>query len=254
MTVFEYVVTSPLDQLKHGAREHAVLATEHRQVFSRCLLRDDWTCHRCKTRLPGFMELDHVKSHDIHQEQNLRTICQFCHNLRHPLWAALRGRIRAFWSPATGQDSINRIAWSVLSAERCGHKMPDVQAAMHGFLEAIRHRELLLSDIIGSTHSEALFEAMLVSSRYMSSECSRHVARGLDQYIRFWPLAAERILEQPSRSSSTFSSWQGNRFVDMTGVLLENLPSKVEDPGLLREVYRLAMKRSGTGEIPAVEQ
>ena len=87
---FGEIVRTDLSILGMGARAHSELASNNPKAISECLARDDWTCCICRTRIPGFMEVDHVQSHGPCQADQLRTICQFCHNLRHPLWAALR--------------------------------------------------------------------------------------------------------------------------------------------------------------------
>ena len=163
---FGEIVRTDLSILGMGARAHSELASNNPKAISECLARDDWTCCICRTRIPGFMEVDHVQSHGPCQADQLRTICQFCHNLRHPLWAALRGRFRIFWAPGLEQLWINRIAWHVLFASRSrsdGEIDSDLNAAAQQIFNDVSRRETVLADILGGSDALGFWEALFTA-------------------------------------------------------------------------------------------
>lgn len=245
MAVFEYLVTTPLEWLRLGARDHAFIATQFNSEFAQCLARDKWTCHCCGTWLPGFMEVDHVGNHDWNHLEDIRAICQFCHNLRHPVWAALRGRFRAFWSSGIDQVSINRMAWSALSAEPLCRTIPDNHHALHRLQVSIERRELHLSNVMGSARPDAMFEALLIACQHVGPERVVGTARVLDQCVRFWPVAAERLMHGSARTAASLSTWQDTGFVDVTEEFLDSLSDKVSSPQSMRQAFMFAEGLSG---------
>ncbi len=241
MGVFTSLLTTPIDRLNLGARAHARLAAVGQEGFAACLARDDWRCRICGVRLPDFMEVEHVASHHDHTVANLSCMCQFCHNLRHPLWAASRGKFRLFWSSGTDQHLIHAIAWSVLLAGPLAHRMPEIQHAIERFLQAVEHREMQLRSLLGSTHPEGMCEAVYFANRHHGPKHGRTVAQRLDRHVRFWPVAANRALGGTARDAAHLSVWDGDGFRDRSDDLLEALRSTTSDLEPLRLACRQAL-------------
>jgi len=240
MGVFTSLLSTPIDRLNLGARAHAILAAEGWTGFAHCLARDNWRCQICGVRLPGYMEVEHVASHHDHAVSNLRCICQFCHNLRHPLWAANRGKFRPFWSSGTDQRLIHAIAWSVLMAGSFPEKMAEIHRAVEQFLMAIKRREMQLLSLLGSTHPEGMFESVFFTTRQYGPDYGRTVARQMDRHVRFWPTAANRSLGGTKRDAAQLSAWDGDGFQDRSGDLLDDMRAGTNDLDGLRRACQQA--------------
>ena len=211
----------PADVASLGARAHSILAREQAAGMRECFRRDDWTCHRCGFRFAGFMEIDHTVSHDAGETGGLRTICQFCHNLRHPVWSDLRGRLRMIWAPSLPQEGLNRMAWLVMlaSEDRHGncidHELAD---AAREIVAATRRRESIVASILGTSHPGGLFEALFAVKQLCAPGRRMAAIERIGRFVRFWPVAADRIHARPAEPSSSFSRWDRNRFTDISGI------------------------------------
>ena len=219
--MLDELLRMPADLASLGARMHSILAREQGGDMKECFRRDDWTCHRCGFRFAGFMEIDHTVSHDARKTGGLRTICQFCHNLRHPVWSDLRGRLRMIWAPSLPQESLNRMAWLTMLASEdsrgncIDHELAD---AAREIVAATRRRESIVASILGTSHPGGLFEAMFAVRPLCAADRRMTAIERIGQFVRFWPVAADRIHSQPAEPSSSFSCWDGNRFTDISGM------------------------------------
>ncbi len=215
------LIGAPQEILAMGAREHAILATQCSKAISTRLDRDDWTCHVCKIRIQGFMEVDHIESHTPCGTGGIRTICQFCHNLRHIVWAALRGRLRLIWAPSLDQVSLAKLAWQVLFASEGGSGdslAPELSEAARTVVDDVARRELVLAHILGSAHAEGFLEALFSARSLMDREAFAKAASRLDHFVRFWPTAAGRTNGKGIPPASAFGCWKDGRFVDMSAL------------------------------------
>ena len=235
MKLFEYVTATPFEQLCIGAREHAFLATEAHDAVKTCLNRDRWTCHICRIKLQHFMEIDHIVSHDDRHEDRLRAICPFCHNLKHPVWAALRGRFRVIWAPSLKQETINRMAWVALLSERYRKIIPELADSAEELLWSVQHRETLIADLLGAAHAEALLESLFTIRPHLDEDAFSKRVSSLDSIVRFWPVAADRIISPVVRSSSGLSKWHKNQFVDVSIDLIDQSWNEKQELEWLRE-------------------
>lgn len=230
---------TPLETSVLGARFHAVVAGASRKAVAACLIRDSWTCHRCGIRLPGFMEVDHLTGHAPCGEGQMRTICQFCHNLRHAVWAANRGRLRIIRAPALDQIAVTRIAWFVLLASGGTDGSPpdhDLAAAAHVIASDAKRRECVLGDILGTAHAGGLFEALLALKRLAGEDAYVETVDRLDGYVRFWPTASNRSDDKPERACAAFSRWRDGDFHDISGKLVSEYWRSEASVELLREI------------------
>ncbi len=217
------ILRAPLETLVLGARSHAALAGQMADSVESCFERDDWTCHLCGIRLPGYMEVDHVNGHRPCSAEELRTICQFCHNLRHAVWAAGRGRLRILWAPSLRQRPLTVIAWAVLLASPgdSGDTADDELAqAAQGVAADVQRRERILADIIGAAHAGGLLESLFTLNRLRGGDALRNAVDSMDKYVRFWPAAAARASGISVSDSADFSCWRDGDFHSMSAELI----------------------------------
>ena len=235
MTLSEMLETSPL-KLRHGARFHSQLAARRAGETVKCLRRDNWRCHVCGIRIPECMEVDHVQEHVPGDAASLKTICQFCHDLRHPVWAGSRGRLQIIWAPDVSQPALTRIAWAVfLSSPQ--HADPELAAAAREVAEAISRRESVLITILGSAHAGSLLEALRFCQDTSGAVAAKRLTRRLDSFVRFWPVAASRTVRQPERHCSDLSLWMQDRFAGVAEQAIAGFWKRCGNGELLRDRY-----------------
>ena len=225
MDVLKSIMRTPLEALVLGAREHALLAGQMPDSVDACFKRDDWTCHVCGIRIPGYMEVDHVSGHRPCPAGDLRTICQFCHNLRHALWSANRGRLRILWAPELKQRPLTILAWQVLLASPDGEGKTlddELAAAAQGVAADAARRERVLADIIGAAHPGGLLESLFAVKRLKGEDALQSAVDRLDRYVRFWPAAARRANGTPVKASADFGHWRDSGFVSLSAQLISD--------------------------------
>ncbi len=235
------LMQEPVDRLAIGARAHAMLAHHSGKEFAGQLEADDWTCHSCGFRLRNFMEIDHLDRHEATAIDELRTICQFCHNLRHPLWATLRGRLRLIWAPAMSQPALNRLAWLVLMAseDHQGNTADDeLLDASRSIIAAVGRRESMMSSILGSADPGGLIEAVFTLRSLVGRNRYPRVLQRIDAVARFWPTAACRAATDLERPSMSLSRWDGNCFVDLAGLAVAEFWKHERSVAHLRKICR----------------
>lgn len=206
-----------------GARRHAVLAAQMADAVDACCERDDWTCHICGIRLRHFMEVDHLAGHQPCGVDDIRTICQFCHQLRHLVWAAQRGRLRLIWAPKSSQILLNIMAWQVLLASptTTGQLIDEeLTEAAKSVVKAAHRRERILADIIGGTHPVGFIEALRSLKRLKGEKAYIKTVKRLDQYVRFWPVATDRVLNISLPRTADLSHWREGDFHAIPSELL----------------------------------
>lgn len=223
-----------------GARKHCEIATQSAEAVAECFRRDAWTCHVCGVRLPNYMEVDHPVGHRECPSNDMKTICQFCHNLKHPLWAATQGRLRMFWAPGLTQCRISRIAWQVLlaSKDRNG-KVGEgeiAEAARH-VVNDTRRRERVLENVVGTANPGALIDALHTTKRLVRKDVYQETLKRACRIVRFWPVAADRIDREVELPSAAFSSWSAGRFVDLSPELVSWYRQHLASPDQLQEVF-----------------
>lgn len=218
------ILSTPLEKLQIGAREHALLAVKMPDSIDACFERDDWTCHVCGIRLPLYMEVDHINGHQPCSAEDLRTICQFCHNIQHAIWAANRKRLKVIWAPSSKQSILTILAWQLLlSAPTNNIEIvdEDLVSIAKAIAESARRRELILSDIIGASHAGGLLEALLSIKRLKSQNEFQEIVDRLDKYVRFWPSASYRIIDIHPEEHADFGHWREDGFHSLSDSLIE---------------------------------
>ena len=193
------ILTLPLKTMSLGIRDHAKLNRLNSERVAQALRDGQWSCHICSTHIPEFMEIDHLDGHTV-SAKNIKPICQFCHNLKHPLWAAARGKISLIYAPDLSQAELHRICWSVIGYRR----EKDFPADMHRIEQDILKRRGLAEDIIYSRTTEGFLEAIFSLEEKIGLENARMTVEKLDQILRFIPsevLPGHEALPAASRVS-----------------------------------------------------
>ncbi len=202
------------EEASFGSRYHAQLYSGSLAEIQASFKRDNWTCQNCKVRIPGFMEVDHAVHKPHCAVQELSTICQFCHNLKHPIWASLRGRLRLFWLPGIPQEMVTRMAWTVFYSIPLGH-IPDYYDSAENILERVGRREVILADILGSSDVGGLLESLHTIRRFREPQNFWPIIRELDGFVRFWPTAVNNSYVYRKRQSASLSYWSEGKFIDL---------------------------------------
>ncbi|MCY4591382.1 MAG: hypothetical protein OXE86_12645 [Alphaproteobacteria bacterium] len=237
------VLELPARHLTFGARAHAIRAGEHSDAVARSLELGNWTCHVCGIRLPGLMEFDggHGPEPD-----DIRPICQICHNLDHAVWAAGLGRLVPIWAPDIPQPALTRICWITLALSRlvpgpfpASHQPPDDEEEVSGLademddldqqmrlrlkagaesarlvLEMIDARRGCFAERFEATTFEAWLEALLVHlDRRKSIEPPLQAALNS---VRTVP-ALLVFGYARTAPEARISAWESGRFVDVSG-------------------------------------
>jgi len=166
-----------------SARDHALLNTSMSDQVATALRDGDWTCHTCGVRLEGLMEIDHLKGHKRCTPAEMAPICQFCHDLKHPMWAMARKRAFPVFAPDLAQPDLSRFAWSAL----CEMTRPDSEEAFDDLLDAISERETAAFEMLDGENMEAALEAVLVIRDKSGAAAAESVCAELDAHIRFLP-------------------------------------------------------------------
>jgi len=176
--------------LSLGIRQHGRLLAGRGDEIETVMRKHDWTCHCCGIRIPQFMEVDHCDGGHTTTCKDLKPICTLCHNIKHPLWAAARGRIIPIHAPDLSQEDVNRIAWMVV-----GYRESNDLRVDHIF-NAVSARAKRFEDMLGVSAAEPFLESVMAFSSSMAEEAGgkgRHDAlKILDDTVRFWPSDATR--------------------------------------------------------------
>lgn len=223
------LASAPVSLLSLGIRQHGMLLSGQAKEVQACLEAADWTCHICGVRVPEMMEIDHTAGHARSAVKGFKAICQFCHNLKHPLWAGARGRIVPIIAPDIGQIDLHRLAWTLL-AQR-GARTPAVDVS--GAFEDLEYRRKQFVETYGGERVDALFEAILDLPRVMDPKRAEKVVMAVDEQVRFWPAELFKTVDGLSPASG-LSTWRdgGFRRATKTAAGLINAAHPVETGAL----------------------
>ncbi|MBW3243572.1 hypothetical protein KUV57_12940 [Epibacterium sp. DP7N7-1] len=183
--------------------DHAALLVPQASECAEVHSRDQDRCHVCGFRVPGMMEIDHLAGHRKSTSKEMACICQFCHNLKHPLWAGARKRIVPIYAPDMTQEDLHRLAWVVLAWRDAPDTAP-VDVA--GVLTDIENRRDRLTDMISCKDAESLFEASLGLPDLVGEKDAAATLLRVDQFLRFWPAELTHGYEMLPKGSR-LSSW-----------------------------------------------
>ena len=241
----------PANVLALNARSHGrILGTQRKQVAA-CFASSDWTCHVCGVRVPEMMEIDHLDGHRPGPDAKLATICQFCHNLKHPLWAAARGRLVPIIAPDMSQTDLHRLAWTLVLLRDAGGDFPDTD----GILSAVEKRTAAFADMFG-TRAVSPFLESAINLPTMLGDMAAPVLMRIDQSVRFWPAdLTEDADELPP--AARLSAWDLTGFRKATRTAANLMMADANlDPAELHDVAEkvgtvMARVSAETEEVPA---
>ena len=217
------------EEASFGARYHAQLYTGSMNGIRESFGRDNWTCQTCQIRLPEFMEVDHKVHKSVCEAKELTTICQFCHNLKHPLWASLRGRMRLIWLPGMPQFMITRMAWGVFLASY-QENIPSLFQSAERIIARVDRREAILADLLGSSDAEGFFESLHTIRRFTDDQRFWQKIKELDGIVRFWPTAVNAANSVMARPSTALGFWSTGKFLDLNQKSKELFWASCDDP------------------------
>lgn len=221
------------------ARRNA--AMPHR--VQQALHRHDWTCNVCGVRLPGLMEIDRLDSRGPGYDGQLAPICQFCQDLKHPLWAAAHHRLVPVALPEMNQRKFTRLCWIMLS--RAPHEERGAQR-LRPVIDTLARRLIQAKRTLGATHMTQAFEALFIVLDLVGTESANAIARRLDGCVRLMPAA---ILDP-----STLCTWTGEDVVPVSRAVLHTATQQPLPPGegeaLLAEAKSLAAEDRSMGTEP----
>ena len=200
------IVSTNLKILTLGARDHAMLLEGREDACLATFREADHVCHVCGVRTVDGLEIDHTAGHVAGVTKGLRAICQFCHDLKHPLWAASHGRLVPIWAPGIAQRDLHRLSWAILTWREA---FPDAIAPVRAGLLARADR---FADTFECGSAEALFEAAFMTCDELGMEHGKATLNKVDQTLRFVPrevlLAPEDIGSVLIDQASRLSTWR----------------------------------------------
>lgn len=181
--MFQSVLSGNPRLLTLSARDHALINAAMPDAIATAFREQNWTCHVCGVRLEGLMEVDHLKGHRPCQAAEIAPICQFCHDLTHPMWATSRKRIFPIYAPDLAQSDLSRFAWTLLSEMT----RENSEAMFGGLVEAIGEREAAAFEMMDGENMESALEAILVLKDLAGADTALNVSQVLDARIRYLP-------------------------------------------------------------------
>lgn len=199
------LVRRSIRESRLGVRAHSALVANDVDVVAGVIERDGHTCQRCGYRIRNAMEIDHLAGHRPCGADRLAAICQFCHNLRHPLWAGARKRIVPIHAPDISQVDITRMAWTLLAWRSVEGAPIDVAET----LKLVSRRREEFTRRMGCKDAECLFEAVFAisSDPMVGDKRAARVIDDIDAATRYWPaeLLPEHAGLDPAARLSTWT-------------------------------------------------
>ena len=184
---FSLLPRKPRKLLSLGAYHHHALNAAMPDRVRDTLRYASWTCHVCGVYLPGFLEVDHFDYHEPGFFGPIAPICQFCHDLKHPLWAVARDRmVPVIMPPEISQSTLTRLCWLIIS---CGLHWPDTARYMQDLVRKLRCYEPAYDGVIDTCNIADLFESLLGVVDFHGAQDAEEIAQFLDAKIRFLPSA-----------------------------------------------------------------
>jgi len=196
--------------LNLGARDHALINATMVPEIAQILKDRNWSCHVCGVHLEGLMEIDHLKGHKKSVVADIAPICQFCHDLRHPMWAMARKRAFPIFAPDISQIELTLFAWTLLSEMT----RDDASVSFDALLGAIGERESSAFDLLHGENMESALEAILVIRDREGTKKAGDVANMLDTHLRYLPSC--------TRDGEPLSRWTPEGFREVPLALLHS--------------------------------
>lgn len=233
--MLEQIARSRLKTLTLGVRDHAALLGQESETCEKIFRAADHTCHVCGVQTFTGLEIDHGSRHVPLKNKSisgLKPICQFCHNLKHPLWAASRGRLVAIYAPDISQVDLQRLSWAMIAWREA---YPDHFETLQSDLLSRRDR---FSEMMECESVEALFEASLAVIDTLGPESGMASLRSVDQVLRFIPFEVtidiDSIGDLRIDQASRLSTWTIGGFRKFTRSAARSMLSSLDTEDLDR--------------------
>lgn len=183
--MFKSLVTSSLPVLTLSAHRHNVLNAAMIDDISKMMEREKWTCHVCGTQMHGMMEVDHLKGHKPSAKSGILPICQFCHDRKHPIWAASRGRFSILHAPDMSYEEISQLTWAFILHDRDEGFTVDMKR-LDRDLKARREDAF---DALGHSNIESIFESILAIRDAQGEDATLDLMEEIDAHLKIVPSA-----------------------------------------------------------------
>ena len=240
---FSLLLQRPRTELLFDAHQQARRNAAMPHRVRQALHRHDWTCNVCGARLPGLMEIDRLDGRGPGSDGQLAPICQFCQDLKHPLWAAAHNRLVPVALPEMNQRKFTQLCWIMLSC--APHEERGAQR-LRPVIDTLARRLIQAKRTLGATHMTQAFEALFIVLDLVGTETASSIARRLDACVRLMPAA---ILDP-----STLCAWTGEDVVSVSRAVLHKATQQPLPPGegdaLLAEAKSLAAEDRSMGTEP----
>lgn len=243
--LLERLVSSDILVANLGIRDHAQIIGHDADLCRAVFEKHNHTCHLCGVKTLTALEIDHTEGHSKSAKKGMKPICQFCHDLKHPLWAAARGRIIPIWAPDMTQIDLIQLSWALITW-RDVHR--EEYLAVRSDLIT---RKDMLEEFMGwgdispalaeheTPHeAEVLFEAAFASVDAIGIDLAKPALRKLDQVLRFIPHEVLRDTDDKTfQLSSRLSTWTVGGFRKISRAVSLELLEK-NDPAALARIMK----------------
>lgn len=209
------MLDTSLTILTLNALSHNTLNTRMIDDVVVCMAKNDWTCHVCGVKLYGMMEVDHLKGHNLAGKAAIAPICQFCHDRKHMLWAASRGKFRLMHAPDLTYEDISHLTWAKVS--HTGQEGFSFDAKKMG--RDLNARCSDASDMIGHDNVEAVLEALFALHDKVGYDEAKKKAAIIDTHIKLVPVAL-------TQENAVIQSWSDGGFRPASDMWKNNAVSK----------------------------
>ena len=239
--LLERLVSSDILVSNLGIRDHAQIIGHDADLCRAIFEKHDHTCHVCGVKTLAGLEIDHTAGHSKSAKKGMKPICQFCHDLKHPLWAASRGRLVPIWGPDLNQTDLIRLSWALVTW-RDVHRSEYLEVRS----DLITRKDMIeeyigwsdiniaLSDTETPHEAEVLFEAAFAAVDAIGAELAKPALRKLDQVVRFIPHEVLRDTDDKAfQLSSRLSTWSIGGFRKISKVVATDLLQR-NDPASLQ--------------------
>lgn len=221
--MFTSLTQTSLSVLTLSAQQHSILNAVMIDEIVTMMTREKWTCHCCGVKLPYMMEVDHLKGHSPSGKHAIMPICQFCHDRKHPIWAASRNRLAVVHAPDFTQEELTQLCWVMLLHAGDASMSFDMKKLKR---ELAARREDAV-DALGHDNMEATLEAM---QSYMDS-------KGVDEMIPVLQEIDTQIKVVPNlifEDDPKIFSWSNGGFMEIDKSWREHAKPDLPDPDTIR--------------------
>lgn len=226
-----------------GAFDHEKILRPVASRLAGVFKAHDWTCCDCGTRLEGCMQIHHSRGHGrVDDVASLRPICVFCHDVRHPVWAANRKRIVPIDAPGLDQAALNRFFWSMIALERQreADEISDQNQAeaVQELRDSLKNRRNSVRVNLETAEGDSLIEAVRIFFERQKASGNPRMAEEADRVQR---IVVDRVRWAPATlfddvAGNSLASWGIGGYRNRTKEVIQALPDLDSAIGDLRRI------------------